>query len=200
MKEDRRTTLRSSTLALRDQLSELERMTKSASACRHLLQLEQVQKAGVLFAYMHFRSEVQTTEFMQTCLKMNRVIAIPLTLPEASRIIAVSISDPEKDVRPGYCSIPEPVNTLVASKTIDPGSIDVVVVPGSVFDREGGRLGYGGGYYDRFLEKDAFRALRIGYAYEQQVVQKVPTEPHDQYMDYIVTEKNIYKCRGRYRA
>ncbi|MCW5213519.1 hypothetical protein VU04_11495, partial [Desulfobulbus sp. TB] len=63
------------------------------------------------------------------------------------------------------------------------------------FDPLGGRLGYGGGYYDRFLTQDAPQAQRIGLAYTQQMVEQVPMEPHDQYMDMIITEEQVYQCR-----
>ncbi|MHB8809208.1 MAG: 5-formyltetrahydrofolate cyclo-ligase, partial [Desulfobulbaceae bacterium] len=59
----------------------------------------------------------------------------------------------------------------------------------------GGRLGYGGGYYDRFLALEAPQALRIALAFGLQVVEQVPVEPHDQLMDFVVTEANLYDCR-----
>jgi 5-formyltetrahydrofolate cyclo-ligase len=61
-------------------------------------------------------------------------------------------------------------------------------MPGSVFDLRGGRLGYGGGFYDRFLQTAAPQALRIGLAYDLQVVAAVPLQRHDQQLDYLVTE------------
>ena len=78
---------------------------------------------------------------------------------------------------------------------MDPATIDTVLIPGSVFDPSGGRLGYGGGFYDRFLTEAAPRAIRLGVAFELQLVDQVPMEPHDQYMDILVTEQQIYDCR-----
>lgn len=78
---------------------------------------------------------------------------------------------------------------------LEPASIDVVIIPGSVFDRQGGRLGYGGGYYDRFLAQAAPQALRVALAYELQLVDAIKLQPHDQLMDWLVTEKTSYHCR-----
>ena len=194
-----RKALRRSALELRDTLSEEALQEKSSSATRNLLSLASVRKAEVIFVYMHFRSEVRTREFIEGCLLASKVIAVPVTLPEVSQIKAVQITDPENDVEPGYCLIPEPKNDIIDDKTVDPGQIDIVVVPGSVFDAQGGRLGYGGGFYDRFLSERAPRAIRIGLAYELQMTDEVPTESHDQFMDYVVTEKKIYTCKGGQR-
>jgi len=200
MKEVNRNTLRKLILVVRDQLTQKDRLTKSSIATRNLLGLDTIQRAGVIFVYMHFQSEVQTLEFIYNCLRSDKVVAVPVTFPETSQLKAVQILDPERDVEPGYCLIPEPKSDIVQNRTLNPSLIDVVVVPGSVFDRGGGRLGYGGGYYDRFLTESAPGALRIGLAYELQMIREVPTEPHDQFMDYIVTEKTIYNCRGIQRA
>jgi 5-formyltetrahydrofolate cyclo-ligase len=78
---------------------------------------------------------------------------------------------------------------------VDPASIDTVLIPGSVFDVTGGRLGYGGGFYDRFLSNSAPQATRIGLAFSRQLVDRVPMEPHDQYMDFLVTEEQIFDCK-----
>ncbi|MDH3921502.1 MAG: 5-formyltetrahydrofolate cyclo-ligase, partial [Desulfobulbaceae bacterium] len=107
----------------------------------------------------------------------------------AVRMIPLLIKDPEQDLVPGYYNIPEP--DPKKSLRLEPGEIDAAVIPGSVFDIHGGRLGYGGGYYDRFLLNDAPQAKRIGLAFELQVVDNVPLEPHDQPLDILITEERI---------
>ena len=102
-------------------------------------------------------------------------------------MIPLLIQNPEKDLVPGYYGIPEP--DPQKSLRVDPREIDAAVIPGSVFDIHGGRLGYGGGYYDRFLVNDAPQAKRIGLAFEMQVVENVPVQPHDQPLDILITEK-----------
>ena len=73
--------------------------------------------------------------------------------------------------------------------------VEVIVLPGSVFDEQGGRLGYGGGYYDRFIALQAPQAKRIGLAFEMQIEKQLPLQPHDQKLHLIITEKRIIDCR-----
>jgi len=184
MAEDR-TTLRTKILAARDSLSAEERQRKSRAITKRLLTLPKFAAARSVFAYVSFRSEVETLPLIAHCLNRGVNTSVPLTLPAEHRLLAYAITDPTRDLTPGYCSIPEPVQTL---PLVDPASIEVVVMPGSVFDLRGGRLGYGGGFYDRFLQAAAPQALRIGLAYDLQVIEAVPLENHDQPLDYLITE------------
>jgi len=80
---------------------------------------------------------------------------------------------------------------------LDIADIDLVIVPGVVFDKSGHRIGYGHGYYDRFLdnlEKINKNAVKVGLAYDFQIADKVPIEKHDVPVDKIVTEKRIIRC------
>ena len=190
-----RNSMRKSRLALRDQLEPDLRAAHSARVCARLLSLPAVQEAQHLFCYISFRSEVETGELVQSLIAAGRIVSVPLTLREESRLLAVRITDPATQLAPGCYGIPEPTAEQVELAAVDPATIDIVLVPGSVFDRCGGRLGYGGGFYDRFLVESAPRALRIGLAFELQLVERVEMEPHDQYMDLLVTEKQVYDCR-----
>lgn len=182
---DERTTLRAQILAARNNLPLEERRQKSRIITERLLTLPEFAGARNVFAYVSFRSEVKTLELIADCLKRGVTVSVPLTLVREHRLLPYAITDPDRDLVPGYCSIPEPRTTL---PLVDPASIEVVVVPGSVFDARGGRLGYGGGYYDRFLQGAAPQALRIGLAFDLQVVDTVPLESHDQPLDYLITE------------
>ncbi len=195
MNTQNRNSWRHKILAGRDRLSPAELVEKSGQITRELFSIEEIRAAHIFFIYLHFRSEVQTLDIVRQCLAEGKTVTVPLTLANESRLLAVQITDPQNQLEPGYCTIPEPVPSLVPRSVVDPAEIDVVIVPGSVFDRFGGRLGYGGGYYDRFLDQEAAGALRIGLAFELQLVDQVPLEPHDQLMDFVVTEKKIYDCR-----
>lgn len=190
-----RSSLRKQKMAERDTLSEIDQYTRSSRICVNLFKLEQIQKAQTVFVYMDYRSEVQTMEFINLCILTEKTVTIPYTMPQEKKLVSVRITNPERDVEPGYCGILEPLDRLLQTAVTEPQNIDVAIIPGSVFDRKGGRLGYGGGYYDRFLSGPASRAFRIGIAYEVQIVEKVPLQEHDQTMDMVITEKNIYDCR-----
>jgi len=110
-------------------------------------------------------------------------------LTTESQLIAYQITDPDKDLLPGYCQIPEPDSGRLPQ--INPPDIEVIILPGSVFDLSGGRLGYGGGYYDRFISQQAPTAIRVGLAFELQVTTNLPLLAHDQKIHILVTENRI---------
>lgn len=186
--EDRKE-LRRSILAKRDALPAQERREKSAAIRRKLWELDDFSSAKNIMIYINFRSEVETLPLVEECLRKNIQVTAPLTIIRPPRLVPYPITDPKKDLRPGYCNIPEPDAARLTPH--DPGAIDVVLLPGSVFDAYGGRLGYGGGYYDRFLSRDAPQAVRIALAFEDQLVEKVPVLDHDIPLHYLVTEKRI---------
>lgn len=189
MGADTRQALRKQVLGKRDQLANDERHVKSMAITEQVWSLPEMAGWQTLFVYVGFRSEVETLALIRWCLAQGKRVAVPLVDNTRAAMIPLQITDPGQDLKPGYYGIPEPdpqKTALVAGR-----EIDAVVLPGSVFDMEGGRLGYGGGYYDRFLVNDAPQACRIGLAFELQLVGAVPLEPHDQRLDYLVTEKRI---------
>lgn len=188
MKEDREA-LRQKILGARDGLSDKVRQAKSISVMQNFWTLLGMQQWSTLFIYVNFRSEVETLELIKKCINRDIRVAVPLVEASAVHMIPLLIKDPEQDLVPGYYNIPEP--DPKKSLRLEPGEIDAAVIPGSVFDIHGGRLGYGGGYYDRFLLNDAPQAKRIGLAFELQVVDNVPLEPHDQPLDILITEERI---------
>lgn len=175
-------------LARRDALAPAERSRKSKQVLDRLWQLAEMTSTATLFVYVNFRSEVETLPLIRHSLARGIRVAVPLTDVKGGRLIPYAITDPDRDLQPGYCSIPEPVAGLAA---VDPATIDTVILPGSVFDKQGGRLGYGGGYYDRFLCNEAPQALRIGIAFELQLVEHVEVLPHDERLHILVTEDRI---------
>jgi len=194
MNEDRQD-LRQRILGERDALDGNKRHEKSISVMHNFWDLPGMQRWSTLFMYVSFRSEVETLELIKGCINLGIRVAVPLVDASAVCMIPLLIKDPERDLVPGYYNIPEP--DPKKSLPLNSGEIDAAVIPGSVFDIHGGRLGYGGGYYDRFLVNDAPQAKRIGLAYELQVVDKVPVEPHDQPLDILVTEKRIVNIRRK---
>lgn len=189
MNNDERQRLRKQILGARDLLSASERHEKSSSAMQHFWSLPEMKHWSTLFIYVNFRSELETLELIDRCLSQGKRVAVPLVDASTVNMIPLLIEDPGKDLVPGYYGIPEPDPQKCLR--VSAREIDAVVIPGSVFDIHGGRLGYGGGYYDRFLVNDASQAKRIGLAFEMQVVEKVPVQPHDQPLDILITEKRI---------
>ena len=193
MKEHERSCLRKQILGRRDQLSKTDRHMKSRAIMHNFLTLPELGQLATLFIYANFRSEVETFELIARCLNQGKRVAVPLVEASTHSMLPLLIKDPENDLVPGYYGIPEPDPKKCPQ--VEAERIDIAVIPGSVFDVKGGRLGYGGGYYDRFLLNDAPQATRIGFAFELQVVEQVPLLAHDQPLDILVTEKRIVDTR-----
>lgn len=182
--------LRNRSLEQRNALSPAHRKNMSRRIIDTLIALPVFQENSLYFIYCSYQSEVETSLLIDRCLKAGKTVCVPMTTPAQSRMQAVVIKDAGIDLRPGYKGIPEPILHLVQDGELKPEAIEVAVIPGAVFDRCGHRLGYGGGYYDRFLAR-APQALRIGLAYSMQLVNHIPALPHDMPMDILITEHEI---------
>jgi 5-formyltetrahydrofolate cyclo-ligase len=148
-----------------------------------LISLDRVKDASCIMAYYSYKNEPDLTEFIHTCLDMGKLIALPYIAGEGE-LIAVRY---EYDcvMKSNIYGIPEPV-LMNESEEEDP---DVIIVPGIAFDNKLNRVGFGGGYYDRYL-KDT-DAYKIGVCFDYQIVDSIDSVPHDVPMDMIVTEKRI---------
>lgn len=182
--------LRRETLAARDALTAEEISSRSGTIQRQLLQQEIIKEADILFIYVSFRSEVDTFGIIEQLLGMGKTVCVPITYVKEKRLDAIRITDLQHDLVPGYCDIPEPKPELCRTQVILPTAIDAVILPGSVFDERGGRFGYGGGYYDRFVSSTP-QSRRIGVAFDLQVVERAPLAAHDELLDMVVTESRI---------
>ncbi len=183
--------LRRHLLQERDDLSKNDQLQFSERITEKSLLLPQLIEAKTVFIYMNFRSEVITEFFIKQLLQMGKRVVLPVTLTREKELLPVYIADIQKDLAPGYASIPEPVAGIRKSQRVAPETIDIIFLPGSVFDERGGRMGYGGGYYDRFVSQRTPQALRVGLGFELQVVEKAPLQSHDELLDLVITEKRI---------
>lgn len=182
--------LRKEILAKRNMLTEAEIKTKSQAIQDNLMTLAQVNSCETIFIYVSFRSEVATELLIDTLVRMGKTVVVPLTRVKEKRLDAIHITNRLTDLVPGYCNIPEPKEELAVTKLVQPADIETILLPGSVFDERGGRFGYGGGYYDRFLA-NVPGATRIGLAFELQMIEKAPLQDHDEILDLVVTESRI---------
>ena len=184
--------LRKDILTARGRLTADVIRKKSSSIQSRILNLEEIINCNTIFVYVSFRSEVETLDLIQSFLNLGKIVTVPITRVMEKRLDAIRISDPATDLVPGYCDIPEPEEKLCLKQKVDPADIDVILLPGSVFDERGGRFGYGGGYYDRFVSAIP-RALRVGLAFDLQIVEKAPLQDHDEILDLVITETRIIR-------
>lgn len=183
--------LRHEKLAKRDALPVEERSGKSREIVDRLLNLTEIIKANSIFTYVSFRSEVGTHSMINSLIKQGKCVSVPFIDINKKIIIPSVIKSFKNDLVPGAFGILEPVlenlNPLPAEK------IDIIIMPGAVFNEKGCRLGYGGGFYDRFLKKKRIKSYAL--AFDCQLVDGVPFDPEfDIKVDHIVTEKRFIKC------
>lgn len=184
--------LRKDILKKRDALSKDEIVSKSAVIGQCLLSLPELIESNNIFLYVSFRSEVETMPLLHSLISMGKNVSVPITYVKERRLDAIRITDPGRDLVPGYCDIPEPRKEILTSNYVDPNGIDMIVLPGSVFDERCGRFGYGGGFYDRFVSASP-TALRVGLAFEEQIVKRAPLQDHDELLDMVITEKRVIR-------
>lgn len=148
-----------------------------------------------LLFYIDARDEVRTQFALPGQLARPVRVVVPWCLP--TRELALFWLRDLSDLAPGAYGIlePRPELRLLPERRIEPGEIDLVLVPGVAFDESGGRLGHGQGYYDKLLAGVRPRCHRIGLAFESQVFPHVPREPHDISMHDVLTERRAIRCQ-----
>lgn len=183
--------IRKRILKLRYTLSSEETCDKSAMIFERLCGLSQYKGAKTVIAYMDYKNEVMTSEFIRKCRRDGKRVALPrvetgqlykneLRFYEIDRI--------ETDTLLGFKGIMEPDSAVLNRME----EIDLAVIPGVAFDYGKSRIGYGAGYYDRSLCCLRPDCIKAGVAYSIQMVEAIPTGEYDIPMDMVVTEDTIY--------
>lgn len=146
------------------------------------------QSSSILF-YISFNNEVNTHPLIKKALSQNKHVLVPVSEPK-THTLKISRLMNFADLSPGTYGILEPKKENRIMVSID--QIDLIIVPGVGFDEQGHRIGQGGGYYDWLLSKS--KAPSIALAFEFQMQKNIPIEPHDQTVQYIITEDRIITC------
>jgi len=181
--------LRSSALAARDAMVAEERARLSAAICARARELPELVEARTVMVFASFRTEIDTDPLIAWALEAGKVVCLPRIVGPRT-MLAFHVDDVEADLEPGTWDIPEPTQ---ACELVDPGDIDVVVVPGAAFDCDGHRCGYGGGFYDNYLPLTRAGVPRVALAFEAQIVDELPCEAHDLPVTVIVTEDRVIR-------
>lgn len=150
-----------------------------------LMNSEDYKNADVIFVFVSFRSEVDTHRIIVQALKDSKTICVPKINVKEKEMEIFKIENLE-ELKLGYYGILEPREDC---QKVDCNYIDLILMPGAAFDNQGGRVGYGGGFYDRFLKRMNKKVKRIALAYEFQVLDKVPVEEFDVRIDGIITNE-----------
>ncbi len=158
--------------------------------------LPEYSASKTVMFYIDVRDEVRTRQALPMAIQSDKRIVIPYCVDGELELFHLESMD-ELDV--GMYKILEPKVALrtVATKSLRPEDLDLIMVPGVAFDRSGGRTGHGKGYYDKLLEHARLNTPLVALAFECQMFPEIPCESHDIYMDKVVTESAVYPGRGR---
>ena len=175
--------LRAHCRALRDALTAQTVASASERICQRLIEWPVFRQAQTVMAYMAFGNEISLLPLMDQSRDKRWVI--PRTVTEPGPRLILHLYDPARLVRHRFGMLEPDVSLPV----IEPGELDLVLVPGLAFDRRGYRLGYGGGFYDRFLPH--VTARQVGIVSTVLLVEHVPNGRFDQRVDYVASESGI---------
>ncbi len=177
---------------LRDSLSTQEIRSKSRAIESRLWQMIQEHQFKSIMFYIAFGSEVRTQNCITRAINSGMKAIVPVCSDDGKRQLLPSrLLDLHSEVEAGKFGIPEPKPQF--RHPFPPEEIDLVVVPGLAFDEKGHRIGYGGSYYDHFLVRCP-QALRVGVAYEIQIVKEIAPTEWDIPVQRIITEDRVISC------
>lgn len=187
--------IRARLLRQRKALSEAERRRRSGEISERLLGLPEFKSARRPQFYLATADEVETDRIVEAAIAFQKRVAVPVIDPKDSKSRSLVLSEltalgPER-MEAGPFGIRQPRSEFQKEVALE--EIDLWILPGVAFDPRGGRLGLGAGYYDRLLSRA--RGVRIGLAYDFQVIDRVPVDRNDQPVHLIVTEKRIIHCK-----
>ena len=157
------------------------------------LTLSELNEAKKIMAYASMRKEIKTFELMEELLDQGFLLYLPYTRKDIIDLGVAQINDLDSDLKEGVYGVQEPIAKLRGDKI--PSDLDIIIVPGACYNRDGYRIGYGGGYYDSFLSKHANNALKVGFCYDRFILDSIPVEAHDVSVDLIITERKIIKTK-----
>lgn len=165
----------------RNELTKGECDSLSKTICNRFIESDFYEKSSCIYIYVDAKNEVKTKELIEYCINNGKYVAVPKVNGEVMEFYQITSMN---QLKPGCFGILEPIDKVV------PAAPDIIIVPGVAFSVEMDRVGYGKGYYDKYLSDDV---IKVAFAYEFQVVEHIDAQAHDKKMDYIITENKIYK-------
>ncbi len=185
MKHHLRTEMKATLAAMTEQ----DAKTKSYAACKSLLALSEYRDAQVIMLYLPIPEEVDTAEVALHAWQTGKTVLTPKVSMAQRHLMPLEIKSLDDDLTAGQFGILEPTNGQVWPLE----DIDFIIVPALAYDRNGGRLGRGGGFYDRFLAHTEVKAVTCGLAFSEQLVDELPIHAHDYPVQILVTDKDVIR-------
>jgi 5-formyltetrahydrofolate cyclo-ligase len=162
---------------------------------RRITQLDAYRAAATVLGYMNFGAEFASEVFVQQALLDNKQLLLPKVNRDTRQLELYQVNNLARDVAPGLWDIPEP-RIGQCEKVDELASVDLILLPGVAFSRDGARLGYGGGFYDKLLERIKHQPVLVAAAFAVQVVEYIPQEDTDRKVQWLITEQETIFCAG----
>jgi len=173
-------------------VEEAGRLAASRAITAALLARPEFRRAEEVSCFLSLPREIVSDDLLAACRQQGKRVCVPAWDAFATTYVLARLS-PAQELTTGPHGVPEPA----VREAVDPLTVDLVVVPGMAFDRRGGRLGYGKGYYDRILASCRTTCCKVGVGYAWQVVEgELPLSSHDVRMDLLVTDAGVTDCSG----
>jgi len=185
--------IRKHILSLREQLGPEKRAACSAGIVARILDLEPYRRAGTVLGYMNFGTEFASEMWIRQLLAQRKRLVLPRVNHHTNRLDLYRVDDPENQLAAGLWEIREPIVERCERLT-NPNEVEFALLPGVAFTRDGARLGYGGGYYDKLLGSMALRPALAAAAFSLQIVEQIPQESTDVRVGWIITEQETIAC------
>jgi len=186
--------IRKKILSLRNSQSPFRAITKSHRIKEGLFTSSEFIKAKTIMFYVSTKDEVKTESMIKYALKLGKKVVLPISDLKKKTLDLSEIKDFDNELEPGAFNILEPKKDFLRS--VSPEEVDLVIVPGVAFDENGDRIGYGMGFYDRFLKTIRKDVPVIGLAYELQIVDDIPVDDTDVTVDKVLTEKKTIEVKS----
>lgn len=184
--------IREKMYSLRSNLSSKDYNEKNKHVEENFYSLSLEKEYNNFMSYVNIKKEVRTRLIIDNLIKKNKTVSVPICLQKTTNLIASKINSLD-ELESSFFNLFEPKKEKI--EEISPINLEVIIIPGIAFDRSGNRIGFGKGYYDRFLKKVKPGALKIAMAYDFQVLKDLPTDSFDVNMDMIITDKEIIEIK-----
>ena len=189
----RKQALRQSIIAAREKLPAAERLRLSRAIVESTRNLPVYRQARTVLGYLNFGAEMVAELWVRQALADGKQVLLPRVNRASRHLDLYRVQDLKHDVAPGSWGIREPVaERCIKEEAL--GTVEFILLPGVAFTREGARLGYGGGFYDKLLAQMPHRPALVAGAFALQVVQEIPQESTDRNVGWLVTEAEMIRC------
>jgi 5-formyltetrahydrofolate cyclo-ligase len=189
--------VREKLLKRRDAIPPDLKSAKESAIEERLFSHDLFKKAKSVLLYVSFRSEVGTRSYLNNIIALGKKLVLPL-VDRRHKVLKLYEVKSTDELKSGYMGIPEP--GILRYRRCSLKDVDLVIIPGTGFDPKGNRLGYGGGYYDKLLSLESRELAEIKHittialAFEEQIGDSLPAEPHDIKVDMIMTDERVIMC------